>query len=108
MTIANPLHSRPQPTTETGIPDDTLINVMSSGNYIASVQWNEANDQMTWPSIKITTPQSRSFLAINFPDFTATITDQPNWLQRILWRALGVEWKDLRPERAMQELGKLK
>ena len=32
----------------------------------------------------------------------------PNRLQRILWRALGVTWKDLRPERKLDELGKLK
>ena len=32
----------------------------------------------------------------------------PNWIQRILWRALGVTWKDLRPERDMDELRKLK
>ena len=33
----------------------------------------------------------------------------PNALRRFIWKwALGVEWKDLRPERALDELGKLK
>ena len=33
----------------------------------------------------------------------------PNALRRLIWRvALGVVWKDLRPERALDELAKLK
>ena len=33
----------------------------------------------------------------------------PNALRRLIWRvALGVVWKDLRPERALEELAKLK
>lgn len=33
----------------------------------------------------------------------------PNWLRRLIWKwALGVTWKDLRPERQMDELRTLK
>ena len=32
----------------------------------------------------------------------------PNWLQRVLWKALGVEWVDIRHELALKELAKLK
>lgn len=42
----------------------------------------------------------------SFIKFTAP---PPNWLRRLIWRvALGVVWKDLRPERALEELAKLK
>lgn len=32
----------------------------------------------------------------------------PNIIRRLLWRALGVTWKDLRPENQMGELRRLK
>lgn len=43
---------------------------------------------------------------MNYARFAAP---PPNWLRQLLWKwALGVTWKDLRPERAMDELQKLK
>lgn len=39
-------------------------------------------------------------------DFEARIS-APNFFQRLLWRALGVTWRDLRPERDMEALRRL-
>lgn len=39
----------------------------------------------------------------------AIVVKPPNWFQRALWRAcFGVLWIDNRPERALEELARLK
>lgn len=116
MTIANPLGSMPlqQPKTETGIPDYLLKSVMATSGTITSntmndpSNWNVATGPLTSGQSLTAENLNQNTLTVSCGNWSATVRNQPNWLQRILWRALGVTWRDLRPERSMDELRRLK
>ena len=69
--------------------------------------WNVADDQDLVAGSTLTAEKlNRAFLKAP-REFDGRIA-QPNFLQRLLWRALGVTWKDLRPEHDLETLKKLK
>ena len=69
--------------------------------------WNVADDQDLVAGSTLTAEKlNRAFLKAP-KQFDGRVT-APNFLQRLLWRALGVTWKDLRPEHDLETLKKLK
>lgn len=53
--------------------------------------------------------QSEMRLGDDEMSFVRFSAPPPNWLRRLIWKwALGVTWKDLRPERDMETLRTLK
>ena len=88
------------------------VNITTTSSSAGTV-WVDASDIVTSRTLNDPTNWNASsgwngtFVANEGGDWHCRIAP-PNFLQRIIWRALGVTWKDLRPERKLDELGKLK
>ena len=80
--------------------------VTSNANMLTASALNAALSAVGDALIQNEWQSEMKFGEDSFVKFTAP---PPNWLRRLIWRvALGVVWKDLRPERALEELAKLK
>ena len=71
--------------------------------------WNASNSVFSSGSTLTASDLNLAFdSAVRLPNFEARVT-APNFLQRLIWKwALGVTWKDLRPEQDLETLKKLK
>ena len=70
--------------------------------------WNRWNDLTNWNTEKQEIP-FRSRASFGKFGWLSTPEPPPNWMRRLIWRwALGVTWKDLRPENDLETLRRLK
>lgn len=119
------------PKTETGIPDEVLKEAMDhlppyltdphawnypnyhqvegAGRTATVTTSTGTNGPFTQGSTLSANELNQAFSSVLYapPNFISRIS-APNFFQRLLWRALGVTWKDLRPERDMEALRRLK
>ena len=87
-----------------------------------SISASDLNDPLNWNASQWATSApfkdgatltaadlNRKTLTVQCSEWSATIKDQPGLIRRLIWKwALGVTWKDLRPERDLETLRGLK
>ena len=79
-------------------------DVLMSSTVSDSTNWNVASQ---WKMLPVM--QSEMQLGDQPDSFVRFAAPPPNFVRRLIWKwALGVTWKDLRPEKKLDELGKLK
>lgn len=80
--------------------------VTSNANMLTASSLNAALSAVGAALIQNELQSEMKFGEDSFAKFTAP---PPNWLRRLIWKwALGVTWKDLRPENDLETLRRLK